>query len=94
MLADLAVDAPPDHPGSVTIAGPTFAPRINSWPAHPRSTLARHQVLADMIATLARFTEADPCAISSDLSGRPAMSWPCPGSRAVPWASPSCARAA
>lgn len=26
MLADLAVDAPPDLPGSVTIAGPTFNP--------------------------------------------------------------------
>lgn len=26
ILVDLAVDAPPDEPGSVTIAGPTFAP--------------------------------------------------------------------
>jgi hypothetical protein len=26
ILIDLAVDAPPDHPGSVTIAGPTFSP--------------------------------------------------------------------
>ena len=26
MLVDLAVDAPPDQPGSVTIAGPTFSP--------------------------------------------------------------------
>jgi hypothetical protein len=68
ILIDLAVDAPPDQPGSVTIAGPTFSPEELAG----RKVLALFdraaarddagfdvQVLADMIATLARFTDAD-----------------------------------
>jgi hypothetical protein len=91
MLADLAVDAPPDHPGSVTIAGPTFDPEelagrkllalfdraaardfVDVYllaQRFPKDLLLARaaeidagfdtQVLADMIATLARFTDAD-----------------------------------
>jgi hypothetical protein len=90
MLADLAVDALADHPGSVTIAGPTFEPEelagrkmlalfdraaardfVDVYLLAQRFgkdlLLARAeidagfdiQVLADMIAALARFTDAD-----------------------------------
>jgi hypothetical protein len=37
ILVDLAVDAPPDQPGSVTIAGPTFSPE--DLPDQPVSAL-------------------------------------------------------
>jgi hypothetical protein len=91
MLADLAVDAPPDHPGSVTIAGPTFDPEelagrkllalfdraaardfVDVYllaQRFPKDLLLARAaevdagfdtlVLAEMIATLARFTDAD-----------------------------------
>jgi Nucleotidyl transferase AbiEii toxin, Type IV TA system len=91
MLADLAVDAPPGHPGSVTIAGPTFDPEelagrkllalfdraaardfVDVYllaQRFPRDLLLARAaeidagfdtlVLAEMIATLARFTDAD-----------------------------------
>ena len=90
-LADLAVDAPPDHPGSVTIAGPTFDPEelagrkllalfdraaardfVDVYllaQRFPKDLLLARAaevdagfdtlVLAEMIATLARFTDAD-----------------------------------
>jgi hypothetical protein len=91
LLADLAVDAPPGHPGSVTIAGPTFDPEelagrkllalfdraaardfVDVYllaQRFPKDLLLAHaaeidagfdiKVLADMIATLTRFTDAD-----------------------------------
>jgi hypothetical protein len=91
MLADLAVDAPPDLPGSVTIAGPTFNPEelagrkvlalfdraaardfVDVYllaQRFPKSLLLARAaeidagfdvlVFADMIATLARFTDTD-----------------------------------
>jgi Nucleotidyl transferase AbiEii toxin, Type IV TA system len=91
ILIDLAVDAPPDQPGSVTIAGPTFSPEelagrkvlalfdraaardfVDVYllaQRFPKSLLLARaaeidagfdvQVLAEMIATLARFADAD-----------------------------------
>jgi len=91
LLTDLAVDAPPGYPGSVTIAGPTFAPEelagrkllalfdraaardfVDVYllaQRFPRDLLLARAaeidlgfdtlVLADMIATLSRFTDAE-----------------------------------
>jgi len=50
MLADLAVDAPPDHPGSVTIAGPTFDPEELAG----RKLLALFTELLEASGTLVR----------------------------------------
>ncbi len=68
VLADLAVNAPPDLPASVTAAGPALAPEELAGPrllALSGRAAARigagfdAKVLADMIATLDRFTDSE-----------------------------------